>query len=164
MLIQAERAEQIVNPAFQDAQLDLVSVRSIEMVLTFLNADSSGKLCHFRVVSINHIDIRGQGEGKSGAEFLARRRLLLPELHSLLGEDVASATLDADQRLIVSFSNGVSLIFSNEPEEVFDPLDVNWALEFDDEWERAPGVRSLSCVLSETGQAEFYISAEQPPE
>jgi len=52
------------------------------------------------------------------------------------------------------------LIFSNEPEEVFDPLDFNWSIDFDDDWERTPGVRSLSCVLSEAGEAEFYVSAE----
>lgn len=158
MLIKAAEAGRTVYAAFQGAQLDLVSMRSVEMVLTFLNADSSGKLCQFRVVSINHVDVTGQGEGKSGDEFFARRKHLLPELYSLLGEDVASAKLDANQQLIVSFANDVSLIFSNDPEDVFDSYDFNWSLEFRDNWEHAPGVRCLSCVLSETGRPDFYSS------
>lgn len=159
-LVQPEYAEKISKAVFQGAQLDSFVMRSIEMVVRFENSDSKGKLRGFRISSVNHVDRMNPYPSDNHADFHSRRKLLLPELYSLLGEEVVSARLDNDQRLIVSFANDVSLIFSNEPEEVFDPLDVNWSLEFDDGLESAQGVRSLSCILSETGEAEFYECAE----
>lgn len=158
--VQPERVEKISNAAFQGAQLDSFVMRSIEMVIRFEKSDSKGRLRGFQISSLNHVDRMNSCSSHPNADFHGRRKLLLPELYSLLGQEVASAQLDDDQRLVVSFSNDVSLVFSNEPEEVFDPLDINWSLEFDDGLESASGIQSLSCILSETGEVEFYECAD----
>lgn len=158
--VQSDQAEKTGNALLQGSQLESLIVQSIELVMRFVNLDSTGKLHGFRVTSLNHVDLMVHGEGSLLPDFHARRKLLYPELHDLLGEYVSSVRFDDGRRLIISFANNSSLIFSNEPEEVFDPLDFNWSIDFDDDWERTPGVRSLSCVLSETGEAEFFESTE----
>jgi hypothetical protein len=156
--VQSDQAEKTGNASLQGSQLESFVVQSIELVMRFVNSDSTGTLHGFRVTSLNHVDLMGQGGSGVPIDFHARRKLLYPELHCLLGEYVSSVRFDEDRRLIISFANDSSLIFSNEPEEVFDPLDFNWSIDFDDDWERTPGVRSLSCVLSESGEAEFFES------
>lgn len=154
--VQANQAEKTSNASLQGSQLDSFVVRSIALVMTFLNGDSTGKLYDFRVTSLNHVDLMAPVEGGSPIEFHARRKLLYPELHGLLGEHVASVRLDEGHQLIISFENGSSLIFSNEEELDFDPLNFNWCIDYDEEWALTPGVRSLSCVISETDEPEFY--------
>lgn len=160
MLIQPERAENICNAAFQGAQLESFEARSIEMIMTFMNSDSSGRLCQFRVSSLNSVDPMAPDGSDFRNDFHTRRKLLLSELYGLLGEYVSSAKLDDVQRLIISFTNDSSLIFSNEPEVDFDPLAFNWHIDFDDGWECAPGIQSLSCVVSETQKPEFFERVE----
>lgn len=156
MRILPEQVERIGNAALQRAQFDSFEVRSMEMVMTFMNEDSSGRLRQFRVTSLNNVDLVERIESNFRSDFRIGRKLLLPDLYGLLGESVSSVGMDGLRRLIISFSGYFFMIFSNVPKSDFDPLDFNWHIDFDDGLESMSGIQGLSCVISEAREPEFY--------
>ena len=154
--ISLQKAENICQFAFQGAQLDSFEVRSIEMVMTFMNSDSAGKLLQFRVSSLSDISCKKEFDG----DFHLKRKLLLPKLYGLLGEYVSRVWLDDYRRLNISFGGDDLLIFSGESGVDYDPLDYSWHVDFDDDLGMVPKVLSLSCVISNSREVEFYERVE----